>query len=289
MKRDLRRLPDDWWRRKDTSLLLSQNLLQYFVQLYIRLRDQKSNEPNTCTGFLVEINNRLLWVSAAHVIDAINNHIRNRNVIEMRWIDRFEDQRVSTLKASKKRFYSYSGTKEGYDFGAFVLPIYETAHFRNNKKLKPFKIKYSSEDMINNPEGYLFSGFPWIGTKISEIPINEKQNKVTISTHLLTVPIRKLLEKPAHISNENHWDDQESFFGEVLDFVDIESSRRIINYQGMSGAPIISFEREENEIHIMFEGVFVSYSNSGQYIRGEPATRVLLKLDNLLLENIENY
>jgi hypothetical protein len=279
-------LPKNWWRRKNVSFLLSDHLLPGFIQLILKINLEGQVFRRSCTGFLIELDNQMLWVSAAHVIDAINKFTENDCLINAIWIDRFNNPNAPVLPFSRKKFTVYSGEREGFDFGALLLPVLEVSHFRQNRNIKPFVVKGTTEGSTITHEGYIFVGFPWETNTISESLASKSQVKVQLKTQLKTLPLRRI-EHPKFETNELHWDDPDAFYGEVLPYLG-EGSVDIDNFKGMSGGPILSFKQDEKGIYLILEGIFSSFIQSKKYIRAEPQERVIRKLKEWLSQiNVE--
>jgi hypothetical protein len=281
------KLPDNWWRRKDVSSLLSDHLLQGLVQLIIERKSNNLVVRESCTGFLIELDQKMLWISAAHVIDAIDYYAVNNIFVKAIWIDRFDNRDAPVLPATKKRFTIYSGEKEGYDFGAILIPILEASHFQQNKNIVPFVVKESKKEAAIIPEEYLFVGFPWEKTLISETPVSKSQVKVSVTTRLTVLPLRRIEHPQPNISDE-HWDDPDAFYGEVLPYLGDESVH-IDNFKGMSGGPILSFKQEGKDLYFVLEGIFASFMKSKKLIRAEPHQRVITKLKEWLSKIDNSY
>jgi hypothetical protein len=123
----------DWWIRSSASHYFSKELLKYFVQLYISYRLEDKIYRHPCTGILVDIKGKLLWISAGHVVESIVEHYENGSINDLRWIDRREIRGAESLPFQKRKIDSCSGISKEADYGAILLTILEAENFRMNE------------------------------------------------------------------------------------------------------------------------------------------------------------
>jgi hypothetical protein len=267
-----------WWIKSSASHYFSKELHKYFVQLYVSCKLDNETFRYPCTGILVEVNGKLLWFSAGHVVEAIVEYYKNGSIIEMRWIDRWEIQGADTLPFQKRNINYYSGLPKNADYGAILLSVLEAENFRRNKNLKPLIMKVGSANRpIKEPEGFVLAGFPWEVTNIEHKPVSSRKELIHFSSVLVCLP---LMKKPwEEIScHEQHWNDGAAFYGQILAYSDKEYSQPD-ELKGMSGGPIFSFYRDQDYLNIELEGIFDSYHKKSRQIRAEPTARILAAVE----------
>jgi hypothetical protein len=276
----------EWWIKASASQYFSKQLFKYFVQLYISYKSDNEKCRLPCTGILVEINKKLLWISAGHVVESIIEHYKNGSIIDLRWIDRWEIQGAESLPFYKRNIDFYSGIHQGADYGAISLTILEAENFRRNKNLKPLIMKIGLEDRSTvKPEGYILAGFPWEMTNIEHRPAASRKELVQFSTKLVCLPIIKKPWEEISLHDEA-WSDNAAFYGQILPFSDIEDSQPD-ELKGMSGGPVFSFYREKDYLNIELEGIFDSYNKKNRQIRAEPTARILANLESWVMKLVK--
>ena len=144
------------------------------------------------TGILVEVNKRLLWVSAGHVIDPIIEHNKQGTINELRWLDRWGTKGAETLPFQKRNIDYYSGVVNGEDYGAILLTILEAEHFRRNINLKPLVMRFGRQSgPAIEPEGYVLAGFPLEVASVDTTPITPHKEMVRLSSEFICLPLVK--------------------------------------------------------------------------------------------------
>jgi len=268
----------EWWIKSSASQYFSKEFLKYFVQLYMSYKSNENISRFPSTGILVEVNKKLLWVSAGHVVESIIEHYKNGSVNDLRWIDRWDIQGAETLPFQKRNIEYYSGISQGADYGAILLSILETENFRRNKNLKPLIMRVGRENIpFGKPEGFVLAGFPWEMSNIDHKPVTPRKELVRFSSELVCLP---LIKKPwEDISyHGGTWSDNNAFYGQILPYSDIDDSQPD-ELKGMSGGPVFSFYRENGFLNIELEGIFDSYHKRNRQIRAEPTDRMLSNLE----------
>jgi len=271
-----------WWIKSSASHYFRKKLLKYFVQLYISYKLDNEVYRHTCTGILVEINGKLLWISAGHVIESIVEYYKNSSIIGLRWIDRWETQGAETLPFQKrKNICFYSGIPQKADYGAILLSVLEAEHFRRNKNLKILIMKVVSANRpIVEPDGFILAGFPWETANIEHKPVSSRKEWVSLSSDLVCLPvIKKPWEEISY--HKKNWNDDAAFYGQILAYSDREDLQpdELI---GMSGGPVFSFYRDQDILNIELEGIFDSYLKKSRQIRAEPTARMLAAMESWL-------
>jgi hypothetical protein len=271
-------LPEQWWRRKDIALLFANHLMPGFLQLIVRFINNKNQvERLSCTGVIMNIVDNYVWISAGHVIDAINYYAQNNRIIDANWIDGVNIPDAPVLLSSKKTFTMVSFEKQNHDFGALIIPILDAAHLRLNPNIKPFTISTHNEYSKIEPEGYILVGYPYIKVKITSKPYNNKQEKVHIETELISLPVKNI-QPPALSTPDQHWDDKSAFYGEILPYYG-ETDVYFDDYRGMSGGAVLSLRKTETNVQVFIEGIFASFQKDNKWIRAEPINLVILMLE----------
>ncbi len=274
---------DHWWVKSSASRYFSTELVKYFVQLYMSYKENGNIYRLPSTGILMEVNKRLLWVSAGHVVEAIIEQYKQGTINDLRWIDRWDVRGAETLPFQRRSIDYYSGLPNGADYGAILLSILESENFRHNKNLKPLimRIGKRSEPIIE-PEGFVLAGFPWEASSVGYTSVSSRKEMVQFSSELICLPIMR--KQWSEISfHEERWGDDAAFYGQLLPYSDIEGFQPE-ELRGMSGGPVFSFYRDNDFLNIELEGIFDSYVKKTRQIRAEPTDRMLANLEAWLDE-----
>jgi|GEM_PF-1769244 len=264
---ELLALPSDWWLRRVASQIFSAFLLEHIVQLYVRYSEAGQVKRRVSNGFLLDLDAQLLWLSAGHVVAAIDQLHQQGTLSDLRWIDRFPVVGAQTLPSKKQRLDAYTDSKG--DFGAILLSPLESLHFRSNPNLRPFIATPSAPDLaMAKPEGHIFVGFPEENTTVETKPANSKKELVSLTASFICLPLR-LTAPPSPPIRQEMWDDPDAIYAQVIDFVDSPGTQPQ-EFVGMSGGPVLAFWREPSRIVLTMVGVFASYIPHRRLIRAEP-------------------
>jgi hypothetical protein len=265
------------WNSPSEILRLANQAIKYYVELIVSIKTDNQPFRFPCTGFLLEIDDALLWVTAGHVIESITKYIEEKKVIEMRWIDRFEVKGAETLPFTSKHIKCFLRSTEVNDYGAILLSIYEAEHFKRNNNLRPLKMRMVSEEYIGIiPEGFILAGFPWDYVKISTKKVVNNKELVQYTSRFVCLPVEKIPWEDIDYHKER-WSDGNAFYGKVIPYSE-DKMGQPSEFKGISGGLIFAINRKDNFIDIVIYGVFDSYNTKTRIIRGEPIGRVL---DNL--------
>ena len=278
---DIRSLPENWWKTAAAAQTFSFYLKPYLVQLSISYLLKGKTYRQPCTGLLIDVDGSLLWLTAGHVIDAIEDLRTDRTIrlLDLRWLDDFPNREVQTLPVSDHNFRAVSMYSSHEDFGAIFVPILDSTNLRNNPNIKPMIVRTGQPEIQDKPEGFVLVGFPWEQAKIVERPETSTKSRVILTSDIACLPLERI-DPPDPPIREEFWDDPSAFYARIVDYTDHPGTQPE-DIRGMSGGAIFSFSRFAQGLHITLEAIHSSYKKRERHIRGEPIDRVLAALDAL--------
>jgi len=289
--RQMRELPQDWWKWGNTALVLSDWFHRHLLGLSIAYDDESGRHRAHASGFLVDYLGKLCWFSAGHVVVEI---LRIRNdpkyrLSDFRWLDRHPAKDASTLPAHNKQPTAYYQYGRGRDFGMIVLDGLDELHVRSNEGLVLMTEQGWANLEGSNPEGYYVFGFPIEWQSVDETPANTRQTRVALVAPLSCLPVVRI-DPPLVSVRDEFWDDKNAFYGEIVAFERIEDPAQFqpSDIVGMSGGPLLSLERQlDGRIRYRLFGVLVSWNKRNRYVRVEPIQRIIDELVKPWLQSRE--
>jgi hypothetical protein len=277
----LRDLPDDWWQHASVAAELLHNWFRTFVVgLFISGKVGQKPEYYLFTGFLLESQNYLLWLTAGHVIDNISALLASPNfsLSFMRWLDGYETPGAEGVPINHTGLSMKSWRQEGLDLGAVRLPILEKYALMANEGASVMSEQAWRNLKAASPEGYYAIGFPRAWNDLKQTKAKGTQVLNSLKADLACLPIIEV-QRTSDSPGDSFWDHNNSFYGKILRFPD-QPALRIDNIVGMSGGPILSIERSPDaKIGIRLVGVQVEWLPSSEIVRAESIQEIAAALD----------
>jgi hypothetical protein len=257
-------------------------LLSHLVALecsYTLVQESKpeTRYPAYFTGFLLVVKGYPVWVTAGHIMEAIEKTIladpKHYRDIKFRFVDTLHEGRKSQFPmpfdylASKYRSYDFhkdeNGVELGWDYGIIMPHIHYARLFSANQ------IAVIQEDNWTTlPEK--FDWYYLLG--IPKTTVRDEGGKRTVSPHLF--PVTKLNEKPTQFAEQT----DPMFYGIVT------VSPEIGSIEGMSGGPIIGCKKmEDGLVRYWFLAIQSGWFESKRLICASP----LHDLWNIITSAIE--
>lgn len=232
----VKRLPTDWWKTTKWCVTCSNLFKGYILGLMLSRKFNGKYQTVLYSGFLFEFRNTLIWFTAGHITDEINNVLSDNSYENLmgRWIDWENIPDANSIPVNFKEFHPFSGWHHGYDLGMYILGPLEKEIIEKNTHSICFSMKHVTDLQNFQPEGYHLLGFPENLTKQTE----DNQNQV-FSSELVCLPIEKI---PFSTDLLFEYPDPNAFHGKIIDFPDSPDTNIMV--PGMSGGPIIGIKRD---------------------------------------------
>lgn len=275
---DLQTLPPYWWTTREAISSLMEWFGRHLVALFQSANVAGAQQQALYSGFVVEHDSELYWVTAGHVIDDIRavETAPNATGKSLCWLDGYENGQAGAIPAVDVTGRSFSGTEWDIDTGVIRLLSWEANLVRNNGRTLLFNSHAWKGLKKAKPEGYLLLGFPEGLSSIESRSLRNGQVMNVVKPALACIPVRKIRRRPkSPESGNNFWNDREAFYGALTPYFG-EESLTIGSVKGMSGGPLISVERDPaNQIRYRLVGIQRGELRSKAFIRVEPIDRAL--------------
>jgi hypothetical protein len=274
--------PPDWWKRLSTIDFLIKEFRQYVIGLLISYSTDVKSHYKFYTGFLFEYKEYLLWVTAGHIIDQINENLLSGNRIQtMRWFDNYPNEDAGSIPINFRTMQTKSWNSLGLDAGAIIIKGLEKGNILTNKLVKPMNEQICDQIENAKPEGYYVVGFPRDFNNYEERPA--KTNKVlkSLRADYAIIPLEKIPFQN-NDPNKEFFNKPNAFYGQLIDEeLDHINYVRDINY--MSGSPIFTIERtHEEKLLYRVAGIQKKWLRGSRRICAEPITEVIKEIKSWL-------
>jgi hypothetical protein len=267
----VRNLPPDWWQRVSTVDALVKHFKTHIVGLLFGGSTKGTFQYFVFTGFLLDHNDELLWLTAGHVIDNITAALNSPDfsLSVMQWLDGYDVPGAESVPVNVPQLRMKSWTSIGLDFGAIALPLLEKHNILANKQLTVMNEIIWKNLKEASPEGYYVIGYPRIWNDFKETPAEGNKVLRSIKADIACLPLQ-LVSPPSGSDKDAFWDNRNAFYGQIVRFPDM-TNFRIDDIVGMSGGPILSIERTpEAKFAYRLAGIQVGWKPESEIVRAEP-------------------
>lgn len=273
--KDMLSLPSDWWQRKATTSVLVDWFGRHLLGLYMALDAGDHVQSSVCSGFLVELEGRLYWMTAKHVIEGVKQAVAsNASAVRvMRWLDGFQISGAESVPVSNHSLDSFC--RSDMDFGVVRIGWLESENIRRAGYAEILSEQIWKNLQNAKPEGYYLIGYPAEWTNQVDEESSTETRISQLRSRIACVPVAKVPYRPDLSITNEFWSDPEAFYGQIVAFPDV-GRHDLASVAGMSGGPVFSVERDGNgEIRYWLIGVQRSEYKSEHLIRVEPIDRAL--------------
>ena len=275
-------LPADWWQYRTQAKILCDHFRRYLLGLLLSFRIKDETHHQFYTGFLLEFQETLLWITAGHVVDGIKEILTDRSVRVVRalWADGYERPRAEALPVDLDELLAnaLSASDKKMDFGAIAIRGLNETNIRQNGHSLTMTDQAWKNIHLANPEGFYILGFPDPWFKVSERQVSENQVFGKATANISCLPVQRIVGHPIE---DGFWSDSEAFYGQVLPFID-GGGFQPETIVGMSGGPLFSIERDKNDqFRYYLFGLQRSWLPDSRVIRAEPIQRMVAVMDSL--------
>ena len=264
-------LPQDWWQNIQTAEALTNQFKKHIVGLLIDGSINDKSQHFLYTGVLLEYEERMLWLTAGHVIDNIQkvlNHSEFKISI-MRWLDDYDVPGAKSIPINYSNLDMLSWTSKGIDFGVInISPLEKQCLLANNDTI-PINSEIWKNLKHASPEGYYIVGYPRIWNNYNEQRLEGNKILKSIWTNIACIPILPILA-PSDTKSDPFWKNDNGFYGQILNYPDMQEFQ-VEDIAGMSGGPVFSIERTpSSQLAYRLAGIQVAWKPSSGIIRAEP-------------------
>lgn len=279
----VRNLPPDWWQRASTVDVLLKWFKTHIVGLLFGGSSKGVFQYFLFTGFLLNRDGELLWLTAGHVIDNISTvlNAKDFSLSVIRWLDGYEVPGAEAIPVNVSQLRMKSWTSIGLDFGAIALPLLEKLNLQANNQVTVMDERIWRNLKHASPEGYYVIGYPRIWNDFKETPTEGNRVLRSLKANLACLPIQPV-HPPADADNDPFWYNEGAFYGKVLRFPDMPAFK-VEDIAGMSGGPILSIERTpEAQFAYRLVGIQVKWKPDSEIVCAEPVDKIASVLSDWL-------
>ena len=282
---ELMSMAEDWWQQVGICQVLSSYLMKYMLGFYISAEIEKQVQSAFYTGFLLDAEEQLVWVTAGHIIKVIEEVLSREDITvkEMRWMDDYQVSGAESVLVHDRQLITGHLDADGIDFGFIGLSSLDAANIRQNPDIEtmPADCWQGTHDLQS--EAYFLFGFPGEWCKMERIPLSGGRYANRVNADVSIIPVTKA-ERPEGPEVAEFWNDPGAFYGQLLDFTDTAGGQPT-DIKGMSGGPLVSVDRDrEHGLVCRLLGVQSAWMPDSRVIRVEPMERVFEAIERRLRE-----
>lgn len=255
---DLSSWAPGWWKDQGVAVTLSHCFARHVVALGISLTCEGKRDYQWLTGFLVQVGDLDFWLTAGHIIDAIEEilHDPRVKVVRATWNDGYDNSEAVAVPVSMEDLPRYRDAEN--DFGAILIRKGYAAPILANPKIVPLTPEIWWHHKTSRPDGFYVVGHPREWCELQEVARSRKGRFYFAASALACIPVDRISPDPGDVQNE-FWAHPDAFYGQVLPVMKskLEPLRSI---KGTSGGPIFSIERTpDNHLKYRLFGIQLGY------------------------------
>ncbi len=112
-------MPDDWWRRNTTCEILINWFSRHLLGLQVVASMNGETKAEVFSGFLVYIQQQILWFTAGHVVAYIKRLLSHPEIeiLVMRWLDLCEIEGAESIPVHDRSLDMFEIPEDVMDWG----------------------------------------------------------------------------------------------------------------------------------------------------------------------------
>ena len=277
----IRQLPDNWWQTAQSASALVERFKFHLLGLLIGGYGRSGWEHEVYSGFLLDRNDNLLWVTAGHVVDrvfAIQESL-DFQISVMAWLDWYEKPGATGVPVHDRSLEMKSWKAEGLDLGVVSIRGLDAGNLRANPKVRPVEEQIWKNLNEASIEGYYLIGFPEAWTDIRSRPAGEGKTRRSIRADIACLPVEELPRIEDHEGSGTEGS-SDQFRGRIMPYLDLPDFD-VQDIGGMSGGPILAVERTEiGQIAYRIAGLVSTWRSSDQQIQIVPIHLIVSAIES---------
>lgn len=269
--------PDDWWQREAVCLQLRDWFEHHIVGLHVGYLCDDTPQDRVFTGFLLKHRGLAFWITAAHVIERINQLIDDPRLTidHAGWMDRCPSPGAGPIPASLPDLLMGVLERDGIDLGFVVLnPLLEAA-FDANPRVEFVDARIWLGHDAARPEGYYVLGYPKEWTlPMGKFKSANGEMRRKIRMGVACLPVTPIEDRGAAANpplESPFWGSEFCMYAQLQPYSD--TKRHLVeNIDGMSGGPVLSIERSaDGQLKYRLFGIQSAWQRGARIVK---ATRV---------------
>lgn len=260
-------LPMDWWQSELAAKELVQHFERYTLGLLLAAPSGDTYEAQVFSGLKVRHQGMVLWVTAGHVIDLLDEARRDHGhrISNMAWLDPTGSVDSGAFTVHNRNFPLYSATKDDLDIGFAVLDWLDSKLTTENEHGRLLEGFTPGENGQFEVEGLFVVGRPSEAVEYSRSQYNETKVLNTVTTKQMALPLEIVAseDEGSQLSRSS----DSILRCRLLPFSDSEADQPS-SIVGMSGGPVFAVGRRGDEgLAISIVGIQSSWSNESRVTR----------------------
>ena len=275
-------LPEHWWQLESSCMILADWFSRHVLGLFLSVRDTFDGKVSDviATGFILEHADNLLWITAGHVVDRINE-IQASSRLELRqmvWMDGCDIQGAEAVIVHDRQLLTFSTSTQDLDFGAVALVGFDKANLLRCGRVLPMTEQSWTNLHLAQPEGYYLIGYPQQWLEVRRRRKSSRMVQASATGNIVCLPMMRI-ERPKPVPPGSFWRFPEGFYAQILPFADRPNGQPD-DIAGMSGGPILSVERDSHaQLRYRLFGIHSAWLPRKRIIRAEPIHKVASIID----------
>ena len=275
-------LPPTWWRDEPRCKTLRDSFEKHILGLHVAFKQDGKLKNVIYTGCIHIHNGYCFWITAAHVIENIKELANDQSVEIVRsvWLDHAPASLGGSLPVDISDLSTMCLDPNGFDFGFVLLRLGYAAPLLNTRSLEPLDSTIWLNHESATPEGFLLVGYPdeWIDKEPSKK--DNDSGTVTIKFGIACLPAERIEDRGEQANDflSSFWGREDCFYGQLVPYSN--GRNNVVNkIDGMSGGPILSIERHNNQIRYRLYGIQSRWFKDKRIIRAAHIKPISFVLD----------
>src|ERR1041385_6192493 len=120
--KEMRQLPPDWWQSAQSASILLKAFKSHIVPLFVVGSVSNKIQYNVYTGILLEHNDIMIWLTAGHVVDELQQLLSSSafKLSMMAWLDGYQVAMAEGVRLHRTDIPMKSWKMSGLDVGVVV-------------------------------------------------------------------------------------------------------------------------------------------------------------------------
>lgn len=244
---------------------------QHLVRVCVDFTAKKRRHIGVYSGFLLELGNMFMWVTAGHVLEEIEAicGMSSYSSVRIGWADNSESIPAARIPFDFASTPKFKHNKDGIDIGWLVPHGLALEALRK----EPNNVPFTEPAWRNITAEYAILsmylvGCPREAVRPAVIP-DLSRDPITIAMPTSRLRLRKI-DPRTDEDPKDCWDKSDSFFAEIVP-EGAPSTVMLSSIIGMSGGPVIALsERPDKKIAYHLVGIQSAWLPESRIIRATP-------------------
>jgi hypothetical protein len=288
--RNITELPNNWWQMVRITNLFTKSFERSILGLLLAVWKGAEFEYSVYSGILLGYRGKLIWITAGHVIDEINQIMASSSLrIDLLcWLDGYKVKGAEGVRFHRMDPIMSSWKHEGTDIGLIIVSDLDAGNLLQNERIMPFSTSIWDYPNTSSIVGHYAVGYPRVWSTHEKTKISQRQLIHKVSSSLVCLPLERIKWESQLLDNEI-WRKENAIIGRILKYPE-NPEFSLEKLQGISGGPIFTLlHTEDTRISYRLAGIVCECNAQQTILCGESLvdfiTTILEYLDrNILME-----